>query len=104
LTGDTDPSLSLVWNAEAGILVVAANALPPAAPGRTYQLWGIRGADAPVSLGTFETSAAGAALVALNPGVAPDFDVSALTDEPTGGSAQPTTQPFLVGAWGANRE
>lgn len=99
LTGDTEPSLRLVWNRDRDLLLVAAQGLPAAAPGRTYQLWGIRGTDAPVSLGTFDTDAAGAALVTLTAGAAVDFDVSAITDEPAGGSPQPTTQPFLVGAW-----
>jgi anti-sigma-K factor RskA len=99
LTGAAAPSLRLVWNADSGALLVAARDLPPPAPGRTYQLWGIRGDEAPVSLGIFATGPEGTALVTLAPGVAASFDVSAITDEPAGGSPQPTTQPFLLGAW-----
>ena len=49
----------------------------------------------------FDTSPDGTALLALGvpPGI--DFEISAVTDEPAGGSGQPTTQPFLVGSWGA---
>jgi anti-sigma-K factor RskA len=101
LTGNVGPRLWLVWNAEQNVLVVAATGLPPAQAQRIYQLWGIREGDAPVSLGTFDTAADGTAVVALTPGAAPDFDVSALTDEPTGGSPQPTTTPFLAGPWRA---
>ena len=99
LTGDTDPTLRLVWNRDRDLLLVAAQNLPPLPQGRTYQLWGIRGAEAPVSLGTFDTGSEGEALVTLPASAAGAYDVSAVTEEPAGGSPQPTTQPFLVGAW-----
>ena len=101
LSGNVERRLWLVWNPEQNVLVVAATGLPPAAAGRTYQLWGIRGSDAPVSLGTFDTGADGTAVVALSPGAATDFEISALTDEPAGGSPAPTTTPFLAGPWRA---
>lgn len=101
LTGDADPSLRLVWNRERDLLLVAAQNLPPLPEGRTYQLWGIRGSEAPVSLGTFDTGASGDALVTLPADLTEDYDVSAVTEEPDGGSLQPTTTPFLVGAWTA---
>lgn len=99
LTGDAQPTLRLVWSAERRLMLVAASNLAPPDEGRTYQLWGIRGDEAPVSLGTFVPDPDGNALVTLAPDVAADFDLSALTDEPAGGSPQPTTQPFLVGEW-----
>lgn len=101
LTGDNDPTLRLVWNRDRNLLLVAAQNLPPLPQGRTFQLWGIRGTDAPVSLGTFDTSPTGDALVTLPADLADDYDVSAITEEPAGGSPQPTTTPFLVGAWNA---
>ena len=104
LTGDAPPNLRLVWNVERALLVVAAGNLPPAPSGRTYQLWGILGSDAPVSLGTFNTDPAGVALLTLSPAAVADFDLSAITEEPAGGSPQPTTQPFLVGAWTAAQD
>lgn len=99
LTGDTDPTLRLVWNRDRDLLLVAAQNLPPLPQDRTYQLWGIRGDEAPVGLGTFDTDPTGNALLTLPTGVADSYDVSAITEEPAGGSPQPTTQPFLVGAW-----
>lgn len=101
LSGDNDPSIRLVWNRDRNLLLVAAQNLPPLPQGRTFQLWGIRGTDAPVSLGTFDTSPTGDALVTLPADLADDYDVSAITEEPEGGSPQPTTTPFLVGAWSA---
>jgi hypothetical protein len=54
-----------------------------------------------VSLGTFDTGADGTAVVALSIPAGAAFDVSALTEEPAGGSGQPTTTPFLAGPWRA---
>lgn len=99
LTGDTEPSLRLVWNRDRDLLLVAAQNLPPLRQNRTFQLWGIRGGEAPVSLGTFESGPEGDALVTLQAEAAEDYDVSAITEEPAGGSPQPTSTPFLVGAW-----
>lgn len=101
LTGDADPTLRLVWNRDRNLLLVAAQNLPPLPQGRTYQLWGIRGTEAPVSLGTFDSGSEGEALVTLPASAAGAYEVSAITEEPAGGSPQPTTQPFLVGAWTA---
>jgi anti-sigma-K factor RskA len=101
LTGDDAPTLRLVWNTERAQLLVAASGLPEPEPGRTYQLWGIRTGETPVSLGLFEPGPDGTALLTLSAADDAAFDVSAVTDEPDGGSPQPTTQPFLVGAWSA---
>ncbi len=92
------PSARLYWNRATNQVILAAFALPPAPSGRTYQLWGIAGANAkPVSLGTFNTgpNGEGRLTAALPPGLS--IAVGAVTEEPAGGSPQPTTQPFLVG-------
>lgn len=94
-----EPSARLFWNEATGEVVVTAFGLPPAPEGRTYQLWGIgEGAD-PVSLGTFQTSADGTAVVRASAPPDAEFDISAMTEEPAGGSPQPTSTPFLVGSW-----
>jgi len=93
------PSARLYWNRQRGVVVVAAFDLPPAASGRTYQLWGIATGQQPVSLGTFNTDADGRVAVALAVDPTLQFQVSAVTEEPAGGSAQPTTTPFLVASW-----
>ncbi len=75
----------------------AASRQTSAAPaGRTYQLWAIAQGK-PVSLGVFNTAADGrvTAAMAVPPGLT--FELSAVTEEPAGGSPQPTQQPFLVG-------
>jgi anti-sigma-K factor RskA len=93
------PSIRLFWNQQRQTVVLAAFDLPPAPAGRTYQLWGIETGAAPVSLGTFTTGADGRTVVTLDVPTDQAFDVSAVTEEPAGGSPQPTTTPFLVGSW-----
>ena len=93
------PSVRLFWNTTTGNVLIAAFDLPPADAGRIYQLWGIPEGANPVSLGTFQTGADSTAVVSrpVPPGF--DFELGAVTDEPAGGSPQPTTTPFLVGSW-----
>jgi len=93
------PSMRLFWNRARNVVVVAAFELPPAPAGRTYQLWAIKKGQTPVSLGTFNTGPGGRAVVTLRMPAGFKPDLSAVTEEPAGGSPQPTQQPFLVGAW-----
>lgn len=92
------PSVRLYLNRRRSVVVLAAYDLPPAAAGRTYQLWGIADSK-PVSLGTFNTGADGRATVTLPIDSTDRFQLSAITDEPAGGSPQPTTTPFIAGPW-----
>ncbi len=93
------PSARLFWNATTGSVVMAAFDLPPAAPGRIYQLWGIVTGLDPVSFGTFQTGADGTAIFRSPVPEGIEFELGAVTEEPAGGSPQPTSTPFLVGAW-----
>jgi anti-sigma-K factor RskA len=93
------PSMRLYWNRARNIVVALAFDLPPAPPGRTYQLWAIEKGRAPVSVGIFNTSPTGRAVVTLAMPTSVHPQVSAVTEEPAGGSPQPTQQPFLVGSW-----
>lgn len=97
------PTMRLYWNRARNIIIVTAFDLPPAPAGRTYQLWAIEKGHAPVSVGVFNSSPTGRAVITLQmpAGVRPQ--VSAVTDEPAGGSPQPTQQPFLVGSWSGGR-
>jgi anti-sigma-K factor RskA len=78
-------------------VVLATFQLAPAPEGRTYQLWGIAKGAAPVSLGTFNTTANGEGRLVATVPSGLTIDVGAITEEPAGGSAQPTSAPFLVG-------
>jgi Anti-sigma-K factor rskA len=93
------PSARYFLDRRAGRIVIAANSLPPAARGRTYQLWGIATGRPPVSLGTFNTDSSGRALASMTVPAGLRIAVTAVTDEPAGGSPQPTTTPFLAANW-----
>ena len=93
------PSAKYFLDRRAGRIVIAASSLPPAARGRTYQLWGIETGKPPVSLGTFNTDSSGRALASVAVPAGLRIAVTAVTDEPSGGSLQPTTTPFLAATW-----
>lgn len=93
------PSAKYFFDRRASRIVIAANALPPAAQGRTYQLWGIETGRPPVSLGTFNSDASGRVVATLPVPAGLRVAVTAVTDEPAGGSPQPTTTPFLAATW-----
>lgn len=95
------PRARMYWNPSTRQVVLAAYQLEPAESGRTYQLWGIPAGQAPVSLGTFNTDSSGGARVSFAVPAGVTISVGAVTDEPAGGSPQPTTTPFLVGQVGA---
>ena len=93
------PSAKYFLDRRASRIVLVANALPPAKSGRIYQLWGIEAGRSPVSLGTFNTDSSGRALASVSVPSGLRIAVTAVTDEPSGGSAQPTTTPFLAATW-----
>ena len=93
------PSAKYFFDRRARRIVIVASSLPPAAQGRTYQLWGIESGKPPVSLGTFNTDSSGHALASVAVPAGLRIAVTAVTDEPSGGSPQPTTTPFLAATW-----
>jgi len=93
------PSAKYFLDRRAQRIIIAASSLPPAAQGRTYQLWGIETGKPPVSLGTFNTDSSGRALASVAVPAGLRIAVTAVTDEPSGGSPQPTTTPFLAATW-----
>jgi hypothetical protein len=93
------PYARMFWDQPTNRWTFVAHNLPAAAPGHTYQLWLVTRDQKKVSAGTFTPSAGGSALVRATYALSPDsLAAIAVTSEPAGGSAQPTTTPFLVGA------
>jgi anti-sigma-K factor RskA len=95
--GTPQPVVQLFWNRRTNRIMIHAFQLPPAASRRAYQLWFVPRRGPPIPSVTFNTEPGGHALVAavlVPAGV--ELAAAALTDEPDGGSPQPTTTPFLV--------
>jgi anti-sigma-K factor RskA len=96
--GDTKPDVRLFCNWHTQVAFASAAGLSPNTAGRVYQLWFIPKAGAPIPSVTFTVDAAGnAQLVNISLPGGQELAAAAVTDEPAGGSAQPTTTPFLVG-------
>lgn len=95
------PGIQLFWDAGRNTAVIHAFRLPPAAAGRAYQVWAIVDGK-PLPLDTFNSDPDGHALIEGMPIPASMRSASALaiTEEPVGGSREPTTVPFLVGGTG----
>jgi anti-sigma-K factor RskA len=85
------------WSRERG-MVVSIAALPPAPAGRTYQVWVVTTAPAPISAGLIEPGADGTArAVFATPADIPQPVAIAVTLEPAGGVPSPTGPKVLVG-------
>jgi hypothetical protein len=95
------PVLQAAWHAELGI-VVSGQKLPMPAGNRTLQLWLIPKAPGgkPIPSLAVRPDADGKfnLLVATPPDSASATKALAVTEEPEGGSLQPTTTPIWVGA------
>jgi anti-sigma-K factor RskA len=96
------PALSAYVHAKMGVVIDARNVpMPPA--GRTFQLWMVpkTGMGAPVSMGMYMPDKGGHVLtVAGVPSNMANGAALAVTEEPDGGSAQPTSKPIWVGPLG----
>lgn len=99
IAGGGGPGVQFFWNAKQGRAVAHVFGLPSAPAGRDYQIWALVDGK-PVSLAVFDSDADGHALVEDFTLPASTAGVSAvlISLEPTGGSPQPTTAPFLGGA------
>ncbi|MEZ4502990.1 MAG: anti-sigma factor [Dehalococcoidia bacterium] len=86
------PGLRVEYDGGQAEAVISPLQFPSAPAGRTYQVWVIRAGAAPASLGLIADPAEPTVIeVSLEAG-----DVVAITEEPDGGSAQPTTDPIVA--------
>jgi anti-sigma-K factor RskA len=85
------------WSRARG-MVFSAAALPPPPAGRTYQVWVVTSAPAPISAGLIEPDTSGHVNeVFATPPDIPQPIAVAVTLEPAGGVASPTGPKVLVG-------
>ncbi len=88
---ETAPTVRVYWNRDTNVWVLRAFNLTPADPNRTYQFWFIRDGAAVPSV-TFNSEADGNATVRLaGPANTVGITGAAVSEEPAGGSQQPTT-------------
>jgi anti-sigma factor RsiW len=80
---------------QAGALVVRN--MPQLAPDKVYQSWLIKGSDAPEPGPTFTVDPSGTGSVPIVDSGATGYNTMAVTEEPAGGSAAPTSDILLVG-------
>jgi anti-sigma-K factor RskA len=95
---DSGPSMQLFWDVKQKRGVIHAANLKPAEAGRIYQLWFIKDGK-PVPSRIFNTASDNHSLEwgIEMPTSTAGVTAVAITNEPAGGSQQPTTTPFLVG-------
>lgn len=91
-------SARLAFDHSTGRTLLVATGLPPAPPGKAYQLWFIKGAGAPVPGRVFKADAGGASV--LRDQAPPEglgADTFAVTLEPEAGVASATGEIYLLG-------
>jgi anti-sigma-K factor RskA len=92
-------SARLFWDRPARTWHVFAAGLEPLPAGRTYELWFITPAQEKIPAGTFGVNAQGEGEIRVE--IPPGLDaiaLAAITDEPAGGSPQPTGSIHVAGA------
>jgi len=91
------PPVQAYWSPKMGLLVMSAG-MPQMPSSMTLQLWMVPKKGAPMSVGIFRPDAAGHVMLVAATG-APITEIAALaiSEEPAGGSAQPTSPPVWVG-------
>jgi hypothetical protein len=92
-------SAKVVWDTTRQTWVIYIFNLPPPPTDKQYQLWYVKG-DAKISAAVFDTNPTGETVLKLDlpPDVVKGLAATAVTLEPKGGSPQPTSNLYLVGA------
>jgi anti-sigma-K factor RskA len=90
------PTGRMFWDQQHDKWTFVAHRVPMPKSGRTYQMWLVT-PTAKVNAGTFMPTPDGEVMMQATYALAKDsLAAVAVTDEPMGGSPQPTTAPFLV--------
>ena len=97
-TSPSAPTGMMFWDQRHDAWTFVAHQVPMPKPGRTYQLWLVT-PTAKISAGTFAPTPDGEVMMQATYALSKDsLAAVAVTDEPQGGSPEPTTAPFLVAA------
>jgi Anti-sigma-K factor rskA/Putative zinc-finger len=95
-TDPASPTGRMFWDQQHNAWTLVAHRVPMPKAGRTYQMWLVT-PSAKISAGTFMPSPDGEVMMQATYALPKDsLAAVAVTDEPMGGSPQPTTAPFLV--------
>ena len=95
-TMPTAPTARMFWDQQHDAWTFVAHHVPMPKTGRTYQMWLVT-PSAKISAGTFMPSPDGEVMMQATYAMPKDsLAAVAVTDEPMGGSAQPTTAPMMV--------
>jgi len=88
----------MFWDRATNRWTLVTHGLAPLPAGRTYQLWLVPVNSEQISAGTFNTDANGRAVVQATHALAEaELSAIAITEEPTGGSPQPTGTILVAG-------
>jgi len=92
------PMVHACWHAHMG-LVLSAEKMPPMTSDWTLQVWAMPKSGKPMSIGIFRPDASGAATMVMPVRLAmADTAAIAISQEPAGGSPEPTAQPMWLAA------
>jgi anti-sigma-K factor RskA len=98
------PGVQFFWNRQTNQAIVHASSLTPAAADRAYQLWFIPRDGKPIPSVTFNSEPSGHALVErIEVPAGAELTAAAITEEPAGGSPQPTTPILVLGTLATGR-
>jgi hypothetical protein len=95
--GQVQPPRGRIFVNPRGVALIATN-LPPAPPGKTYELWVVPKTGAPIPAGLFQSDAQGnASYLRTSPVDLSGTKAIAVSVEPAAGSQTPTTVVFAAG-------
>jgi anti-sigma-K factor RskA len=98
-TAKLPPGARMFWDRVSNRWTLITHDLSPAQSGRVYQLWLVTAKSEKISAGTFNTDAKGRAVVQATYALdEADLAAIAITEEPEGGSPQPTGTILVAGA------
>jgi anti-sigma-K factor RskA len=97
-TAKLAPGARMFWDRIENRWTLVTHDLPTASEGRVYQLWLVTAKSEKISAGTFNTDASGRVIYQATYALAgPDLAAIAITEEPEGGSPQPTSEILIAG-------